>query len=60
MKWNEKTFDFAVVDSLIKKYGMRIKFSPARNPYVTYKLKNIKDLIKETKAFLNDIIIESI
>ena len=52
--FDEKTFDFGVVDELIKKYGMRIKFSPARNPYVTYKLKNVSDIIKEVKAFLKD------
>lgn len=51
----EKTFDFAVVDKLLKKYGMRIKFSPAKNPYITYKLKNINDILKEIKEFLGDI-----
>ena len=34
--FDEKTFDFSVVEKLLKKYGMRIKFSPAKNPYVTY------------------------
>ena len=53
--FDEKTFDFTVVDKLLKKYGMRIKFSPAKNPYVTYKLKNIKDILKEIKGFLQDI-----
>ena len=52
---DEKTFDFAVVDKLLKKYGMRIKFSPAKNPYITYKLKNINDILKEIKEFLGDI-----
>lgn len=53
--FDEKTFDFQVVDQLIKKYGMRIKFSPAKNPYVTYLLKDINDILKEIKEFLNDI-----
>ena len=53
--FDEKTFDFAVVDKLLKKYGMRIKFSPAKNPYITYKLKNINDILKEIKEFLGDI-----
>lgn len=50
--FDEKTFDFSVVEKLLKKYGMRIKFSPAKNPYVTYKLKNINDILKEIKEFL--------
>ena len=53
--FDEKTFDFSVVDKLLKKYGMRIKFSPAKNPYVTYKLKNINDILKEIKEFLQDV-----
>ena len=53
--FDEKTFDFSVVDKLLKKYGMRIKFSPAKNPYVTYKLKNINDILKEIKEFLQEV-----
>ena len=53
--FDEKTFDFSVVEKLLKKYGMRIKFSPAKNPYVTYKLKNINDILKEIKEFLQDV-----
>ncbi|MBP3463963.1 MAG: transcription-repair coupling factor [Clostridia bacterium] len=53
--FDEKNFDFQVVDKLVKKYGMRIKFSPAKNPYITYLLKDINDILKEIKEFLNDI-----
>ena len=53
--FDEKTFDFSVVEKLLKKYGMRIKFSPAKNPYVTYKLKNINDILKEMKEFLQEV-----
>ncbi len=53
--FDEKLFDFQVVDELIKKYGMRIKFSPAKNPYVTYILKDINDILKEIKKFLTNI-----
>lgn len=53
--FNEKDFDFSVVDKLIKIYGIRIKFSPAKNPYITYHLKEKKNLIKEVKEFLNNI-----
>lgn len=53
--FDEKKFDFQIVDELIKKYGMRIKFSPAKNPYVTYLLKDENDILKEIKEFLCDI-----
>ena len=53
--FNEKDFDFSVVDKLIKIYGIRIKFSPAKNPYITYHLKEKKYLLKEVKEFLNNI-----
>ena len=53
--FDEKSFNFEVVDNLIKKYGMQIKFSPAKNPYITYKIKKINNILKEIKAFLNDI-----
>jgi len=52
--FDEKKFDFKVVDELIKKYGMRIKFSPSKNPYVTYLLKDVNDILKEIKEFLSN------
>ena len=53
--FDEKKFDFSVVDKLLKIYGIRIKFSPAKNPYITYHLKDKKYLMKEVKEFLNNI-----
>ena len=53
--FDEKSFDYDVVDNMIKKYGMRIKFSPSRNPYLTFKLKNVYDIINEVKEFLDYI-----
>ena len=53
--FDEKTFDFEVVDKIIKKYGMRIKFSPAKNPYITYLMKNSNDVLGEIKGFLSEI-----
>ncbi|MCL2342139.1 MAG: transcription-repair coupling factor, partial [Firmicutes bacterium] len=41
------------IEKLINKYGNRIKFSSGFKPYVTYKLKNAKDIIEEIKEFLN-------
>lgn len=44
------TFD---VSKLIEKYGDRIKFSTGFIPYVTYKLQNKNNVIKEIEEFLN-------
>ena len=41
------------IDSIVKKYGNRIKFSPAREPYVTYKLENKDNVLEEIIDFLN-------
>ena len=54
--FDEKSFNFEVVDNVIKKYGMQIKFSPAKNPYITYKIKKINNILKKIKLFLNDIL----
>lgn len=49
-------FNMDVVDKLVKKYRNSIKFSPGKEPYITYKLENnsdkvilgkIKELIRE-------------
>ncbi len=53
--FDEKTFNFDVVDKMIKQYGSRIKFSPAKNPYITFKLNEINDILKEVKDFLKNL-----
>ncbi len=53
--FDEKNFDFQVVDKLMKTYGNKIKFSPSKNSYITYKLNDINDILEETKKFLNSI-----
>ena len=53
--FNDKTFDFSTVDKLINIYGIRIKFSPSKNPYITYHLKQSKNLLNEVKEFLGNI-----
>ena len=40
---------------LLQKYGTQIKFSPAKNSYITYKLDENSDILKEIKKFLNNI-----
>ncbi len=45
---------FAIdIDSIIKKYGNRVKFSPAKEPYITYRLDNMNNILEEIKEFLN-------
>ncbi len=41
------------IDSIVKKYGNRIKFSPAREPYITYRLENKDNVLEEIIDFLN-------
>jgi len=41
------------IDGIIKKYGNRVKFSPAREPYITYRLDNKSNTLMEIGDFLN-------
>ena len=41
------------VDSIVKKYKNRVKFSPAREPYVTFRLEDTGNVLKEINEFLN-------
>ncbi len=47
-------FNMEIVDSLIKEFRNRIKFSPGSSPYITFKLDSNeeKKVIKEIKEFL--------
>ena len=53
--FDEKTFDFSTVDKLINLYVNRIRFSPARNPYITFDLRDENNITGEVKEFLNNI-----
>ncbi len=53
--FDEKTFDFQIVDDIVKKYGNKIKFSPAKNSYITYKLDQNSDILKQIKDFLKNL-----
>ena len=46
-------FKMEWVDVLLKNYRNQIKFSPAKDPYITYKIKD--DVLKETENFLKTI-----
>ncbi len=51
-------FNLDVVDKLIKTYRNQIKFSPGKEPYITYKVLDNSDsvIIKKIKGFLKEII----
>lgn len=55
--FDHKGFHMDILDNLIKQYKNKIKFSPAQNPYITYKQEKVKDTerLKEIKEFLNYI-----
>ena len=40
------------IDSIIKKYNNKVKVSPAKEPYITYKLENSENVLKEIFEFL--------
>ncbi len=50
-------FNMQIVDSLIKKYRNEIRFSPGKDPYITYKIPENSDqaIIKKVKDFLNTV-----
>lgn len=41
------------IDKLINVYENRIKFSPAKEPYVTYRIEDENSILKEVVEFLN-------
>ena len=46
-------FQMEMVDTLIQKFRNRIKFSPAKEPYITFKIENMGKILEEIKEFLN-------
>jgi hypothetical protein len=56
--FNADNFNMEVVDILIKKYRNEIKFSPGKEPYITYKVPENTDtiIVKKVKEFLGTIV----
>ncbi len=52
---NPNKFNMDIVPKLIEEYKDRIKFSSGVSPYITYRIKNEENIIKETKEFLMKI-----
>ena len=48
-------FNFDIVDKLMKIFRNRIKFSPSKEPYITFKLLAEKNVLAECKEFLGKL-----
>ena len=53
--FEQDKFNIDLIDDLLKNYGNRIKFSPSVMPYITLKLNDKNDVLKDCKVFLNKI-----
>ncbi len=55
--FDASNFKMEVIDTLIKKYRNEIRFSPGKEPYITYKVPENSDsmIIKKVKEFLKTI-----
>lgn len=56
--FDANNFKMEIVDILLKKYRNEIRFSPGKEPYVTYKVPENSDsvIVKKIKEFLKTII----
>ena len=52
--YDSNKFDMSLVDKMVKKYNRRVKFSPGKDPYITFILekKSEKEKLKEIQEFL--------
>jgi len=52
--YDSNKFDISLVDKMVKKYNRRVKFSPGRDPYITFILekKVEREKLKEIQEFL--------
>ena len=52
--YDANKFDIALVDKMVKKYNRRVKFSPGKDPYITFILekKVEREKLKEIQEFL--------
>lgn len=55
--FDASNFKMEVTDTLIKKYRNEIRFSPGKEPYITYKVSQNSDniIVKKVKEFLKTI-----
>jgi transcription-repair coupling factor (superfamily II helicase) len=48
-------FNVECIDKLMKIYRNRIKFSPATDPYITFKISDVKNILTEIQDFLKHL-----
>ena len=53
--FEKEKFNVDCIDKLMKIYRNRIKFSPATEPYITFKISNIKNILAEIQDFLKHL-----
>jgi len=53
--FDSEKFNFDIVDKLMKTFRNRIKFSPATEPYITFKIQDMKNILGECKDFLSKL-----
>lgn len=55
--FDPKKFNMEIVDILLKEYRNKIKFSPGKEPYITYRIDDLSDnkLLYKIKEFLKSM-----
>lgn len=53
--FDSSKFNFEIVDKLMKLFRNRIKFSPSKDPYITFKILDMKNILEECKEFLKKL-----
>ncbi len=48
-------FNFDIIEKLLKIFRNRIKFSPSQEPYITFKILDLKNILGECKEFLSKL-----
>ena len=53
--FDSSKFNFEIVDKLMKTFRNRIKFSPSKDPYITFKILDMKKILEECIDFLKKL-----
>ena len=53
--FDAEKFNIDIVDKLMKTFRNRIQFSPAKDPYITFKILDRKNILEECKDFLGKL-----
>ena len=52
--YDRDKFNMDIIDKMVKKYNRRVRFSPGKDPYITFVLENKREVekLKEIQEFL--------